>query len=132
MGSDIGVIIPSSFKEVRNKKKAEAFLLQMAEHLRKVLRIESISTSMNDDYCNGSPLKDEWPEYLPQIWVPEYGSHIYLQDGFWCMFNGFRYHQLVYPPGTQWLRHDIFDIVRALGQKEAWYCSEYDIEDRED
>lgn len=59
MGSDIGVVIPSSSKEVRNKKKAEAFLLQMAEHLWKVLRIEGISTSMNDDYCDGLPLKDE-------------------------------------------------------------------------
>lgn len=129
MGSDIGIIIPCEFREVKNKRKAEAYIHQIADNLRKTLRIEGVISYMNDDYCDGCPLKEEWPEYLPEIWVPEYDANIELGQGFWYMFNGFRYHQLVYPPGTQWLRYDIFDIVRALGQKEAWYCSEYGMED---
>lgn len=129
MGSDIGIIIPCEFHEVRNKRKAEAYLRRVANSLQDTLKIKGVVTLMNDDYCDGTPLKEAWPDYLPEIWVPTYDATIYLADGFWYMFNGFRYHQLVYPPGTQWLRYDIFDIVRALGQNEAWYCSEYDIDD---
>ena len=129
MGSDIGIIIPSEFKDIRDKRKAEKYLRVIAKKIESTLRIEGITTRMNDDYCDGSPLKEEWPDFSPEIWVPTYEASIYLADGFWYMFNGYRYHQFFYPPGTQWLRYNIFDIVRALGQHEAWYCSVYDIED---
>lgn len=129
MGSDIGIIIPSEFNDIRDKRKAEKYLRVIAKKIESTLRIEGITTRMNDDYCDGSPLKEEWPDFSPEIWVPTYEASIYLADGFWYMFNGYRYHQLFYPPGTQWLRYNIFDIVRALGQHEAWYCSVYDIED---
>jgi len=129
MGSDIGIIIPSEFNDIRDKRKAEKYLRVITKKIESTLRIEGITTRMNDDYCDGSPLKEEWPDFSPEIWVPTYEASIYLADGFWYMFNGYRYHQLFYPPGTQWLRYNIFDIVRALGQHEAWYCSVYDIED---
>lgn len=129
MGSDIGIIIPSEFNDIRDKRKAEKYLRVIAKKIESTLRIEGITTRMNDDYCDGSPLKEEWPDFSPEIWVPTYEASIYLADGFWYMFNGYRYHQLFYPPGTQWLRYNIFDIVRALGQHEAWYCSVHDIED---
>ncbi len=129
MGSDIGIIIPSEFNDIRDKRKAEKYLRVIAKKIESTLRIEGITTRMNDDFCDGSPLKEEWPDFSPEIWVPTYEASIYLADGFWYMFNGYRYHQLFYPPGTQWLRYNIFDIVRALGQHEAWYCSVYDIED---
>lgn len=129
MGSDIGIIISSEFNDIRDKRKAEKYLRVIAKKIESTLRIEGITTRMNDDYCDGSPLKEEWPDFSPEIWVPTYEASIYLADGFWYMFNGYRYHQLFYPPGTQWLRYNIFDIVRALGQHEAWYCSVYDIED---
>ena len=129
MGSDIGIIIPGEFNDIRDKRKAEKYLRVIAKKIESTLRIEGITTRMNDDFCDGSPLKEEWPDFSPEIWVPTYEASIYLADGFWYMFNGYRYHQLFYPPGTQWLRYNIFDIVRALGQHEAWYCSVYDIED---
>lgn len=129
MGSDIGIIIPSEFNDIRDKRKAEKYLRVIAKKIESTLKIEGITTRMNDDYCDGSPLKEEWPDFSPEIWVPTYEASIYLADGFWYMFNGYRYHQLFYPPGTQWLRYNIFDIVRALGQHEAWYCSVHDIED---
>ena len=91
--------------------------------------IENITIDMNDDYYDGTPLKEEWPDYLPEIYIPIYSANLRLYEGFWYLYNGYRYHHMFFPPGTQWQRYDVFDIVRALGQKEAWYCSEYEIED---
>ncbi len=129
MGADIGVIIPSGFRDVRDKRKAEQFLRETADSLSKELMIDNIAVYMYDDYCDGKPLAEEWPDYLLEISIPYYGATLQLFEGFWFLYNGYRYYQLFCPTGTQWLRHEIFDIVRALGQKEAWYCSEYGIDD---
>lgn len=129
MGSDVGIITPCEFREVRDKQKSEAFLKKTVEHLRITLRIPTISAHIFDEPDGDYYPADEWPRSDMEIYVPIYGATIYLNEGFWYFFNGFRYLQLVYPAGTQWLRYEIFDIVRALGQKEAWYCSYYDVED---
>ena len=88
MGSDIGIIIPCEFREVKNKRKAEAYIHQIADNLRKTLRIEGVMSYMNDDYCDGCPLKEEWPEYLPEIWVPEYDANI-LSYCWCCLHMGY-------------------------------------------
>ena len=42
MGVDVGVVIPSGFTEVRNKQKAEQFVRETAESLRKILMIDNV------------------------------------------------------------------------------------------
>lgn len=122
MGVDIGIITPCEFRDIRNKHKVSAFLQETAEHLHRTLLIDNINARIADDSSGED-------DFLCDIYVPEYDADVYLCDGFWYFFNGFRFHQLTSPTGTKWLRCEIYDIVRALGQKEAWYCSMYDIED---
>lgn len=58
--------------------------------------------------------------------LPIYDVEIELHNGFWNIESYCHYCQIVMHHGDYfWLRRSIYDIVRALGQNEAWHAAEY-------
>ena len=56
--------------------------------------------------------------------IPE--GLVRLHPGFWEVFIPYHYVQLFLHDGNWfWIRDMVFNLVLALGVKEAWYCDEY-------
>lgn len=120
MGVDVTHIIRHDFKDVKNHEAAKKYLLQTLEMLK-------------EKFC----VQPDYPEEEFEIWCeeiddmkfrfPPYAFDFYLRDGFWQIESYFHYCQLLMPNelGVFWLRDDIYDIARTLGQKEAWHAEEY-------
>ena len=45
---------------------------------------------------------------------------LYLRKGYWHVSPAYRYHQLFTPP--LFVRKGFYDIAKALGKSEVWYC----------
>lgn len=94
------------------------FAKQTIEHLKKHLLIEVSDDSFALYYDNDS---NETTFHLPV-----YELDFILHNGFWQIESNFHYCKIVMHNGHYfWLRQMIFDIVRALGQEEAWHAEEY-------
>ena len=53
-------------------------------------------------------------------------SSMHLKKGYWHINTGYRYHQLFTPP--LFVRKGFYDITKALGKYEAWYCDEFHLD----
>ena len=55
---------------------------------------------------------------------------MFLRKGYWHVGPAYRYHQLFTPP--LFVRKGFYDISKALGKSEAWYCDEFRLDNSGD
>ena len=51
---------------------------------------------------------------------------MFLKKGYWHVSPAYRYHQLFTPP--LFVRQGFYDLAKALGKDEAWYCDEFHLD----
>ena len=80
---------------------------------------------VTDELADGENPEMEDGEEI-SFYLPVYDVEMSLHNGFWQIESFFHYCQIVMHQGDNfWLRRSLFDIARALGQKEAWHAEEY-------
>lgn len=58
--------------------------------------------------------------------LPEWDWEFSLRKGFWVIESFDHYCQIVMHRGRYfWLRDDVYEISKLLGQEEAWYAMEH-------
>lgn len=120
MGVDVSHIIKHSFRHVEDIEASLAFAKETIGILRNKLFISEPEESffLNQVDCDG--------QMETTFSLPFYDLDFTLHNGFWQIESYYHYIQiLVHNGGDFWLRCRIFDIVRALGQEEAWHAKEY-------
>ena len=116
MGVDVTHIIRHEFRDVKDKKAAMVFVDETIQRLKKNLHIYGV----DDEFG----LREEYDTLIFRL--PVYDVDFELHNGFWDVESYYHYCQIVMHDGDYfWLRRKIFDIVRALGQEEAWHATEY-------
>ena len=116
MGVDISHIIRHDFKDVKNHATSMDFVNKTIERLKKNLHIYGVDEEFEVEEDFGTI----------SFRLPVYDVKFELHNGFWDVESYYHYCQIVMHHGDYfWLRRKIYDIVRALRQKEAWYAEEY-------
>lgn len=116
MGVDISHIIRHDFKDVNNRVSSMGFVKETIESLKKNLHIYGVDEEFE--------LEEDFETISFQL--PVYDVKFELHNGFWDIESYYHYCQIVMHDGDYfWLRRKIYDIVRALGQNEAWHAEEY-------
>ena len=117
MGVDITHIIKHDFRQTHDIQLSLDFAKKTIEHLKKELLIQNPNESFElqyDEDCSEIRFK-----------LPIYDIEFTLHNGFWQIESYLHYCQLVmHQDDYFWLRWLTYDIVRALGKKEAWYAEE--------
>lgn len=113
-------IIRHEFVQARtDKEAARAFVFKTIERLKEYFHLQE-----PDEYFEYE--EDDYGDLPPSFELPLYDATFYLYNDFWEVQHGYRFWQIMSRcDGDFWLRRDAFDIARALGEKEAWYASEY-------
>lgn len=118
MGVDITHIIRHNFRQTHNVQLSVEFTRKTIDRLKKELFIQNSDDDFEMQY------DEEFNEIIFRL--PIYNVEFSLHNGFWQMESYFHYCQLVMHQddyfGLRWLT---YDIARALGEKEAWYATEY-------
>lgn len=116
MGVDISHIIRHDFKDVNNRVSSMGFVKETIERLKKNLYIYGVDEEFE--------LEENFETISFQL--PVYDVKFELHNVFWDIESYYHYCQIVMHDGDYfWLRRKIYDIVRALGQNEAWHAEEY-------
>lgn len=118
-------IIRHDFFELDDREAVMQFLQKTIAQIKEKLYIKSEIPIKVFDF-------EEDPEFIPEysFVIPSCDYDVLLGNGFWIISSSLslgslftRFH------GEFTVRNDIFDIARALGQNEAWHCSEYNSTD---
>ena len=124
MGATIEHIIRHNFHDLENKDAAIAFMESSIKQLRSRLRIKDQIEVCCHEYEDFGPEDPGWTEFWFNI--PNYDATVQMGRGFWIISQALSPFQLFTRfNGRYTIRHGIFDIARALGQNEAWHCTEY-------
>jgi len=116
MGTDISHIVKHDFKLFHDKNASKAFCEKVYEHLRK----ELLLGDGEPEWDEPGVLDDE--EYFLRIDIADYDMCLDLHPDFWDIESFDRYSHLI---TNEDVRKKAFDVVRALGAKEAWHAEEY-------
>lgn len=118
MGVDITHIVKHNFRYVEDREASIAFTRATIEKLRN--RLCFVETE--DDF----ELTYDEETNETQFRLPICEIEFTLHNGFWQIESFNHYCQLVMHQGNYfWLRREIFDIVKALDQDEAWHAEEF-------
>ena len=118
MGVDITHIIKHNFRQTSDIQLSLGFAKKTIDYLKNKLLLKGT-------YDDFELLCDEECKEI-RFNLPIYDVDFFLHDGFWQIESFYHYCQIVMHEGDYfWLRWLIYDIVRALGEKEAWYAAEY-------
>ena len=116
MGTDISHIVKHDFKLFHDRNASKAFCEKVYEHLRK----ELLLGDGEPEWDEPGVLDDE--EDFLQISIADYDLNLRLLPDFWEIESYARYSFLL---RGERVRKWAFDVVRALGAKEAWHASDY-------
>lgn len=113
-------IIRHEFVQARtDKEAARTFVFKTIERLKEYFHLQE-----PDEYFEYE--EDDFDGVLASFHLPLYDVIFDLYNDFWDVYHGYRFWQIMSRcDGDFWLRRNAFDIARALGEKEAWYASEY-------
>ncbi len=114
MSVDISHIIKTDFRNTEDRHAAWNFILQTIEMFKKALNIKAD--------------EEEWElnEEDMSFNLPDGDWEFSLRKGFWIIESGYHYCQIVMHRGRYfWLRDQVYEIAKLLGQEEAWYTPEF-------
>lgn len=114
MGVCVEGLIRNDFYDMDNIEAVEAELNRTSQMLNDYFHLEG-----EDKYL---------PEGLDCDYYQLYSEshHMYrmfLKKGYWHVSPAYRYHQLFTPP--LFVRKGFYDVAKALGKSEVWYCDEF-------
>lgn len=117
MGRNITHIIKHEFRQTHDVQLSLEYAKRTIERLKKALLLHG-------SYADFELLYEE--EYSRiSFQLPVYNVEFTLHNGFWEMDSSFHYCRLVLHRGDYFfLRWLTYDMVRALGEREAWYAEE--------
>lgn len=120
MGLDVHFVVRHNFYDLRDVKKCRKFAERTAARLKKALHIMAPAIVWADDtYINEESIVD------CSVGLPVYEVTLYLRRGHWMIHTGFRYSHVARHDGDYfWIREMAFDLTKAFGQKEVWYCDD--------
>ena len=102
-----------------DKDAARTFVFKTIERLKEYFHLQE-----PDEYFKYE--EDDYGDLPPSFELLLYHVTLYLYNDFWKVDHCYYYWDIVDKRnGDFWLRRKAFDIARALGEKEAWYASEY-------
>ncbi len=116
MGTDISHIVKHDFKLFHDRNASRAYCEKIYEHLRKELLLGD-----GDPEWDEPGIRDDAEDFL-RICIADYDMDFHLLPDFWEIESYDRYSFLLRGDGV---RRKAFDVVRALGAKEAWHAEEY-------
>lgn len=113
-------IIRHEFVQARtDKEAARTFVFKTIDRLKEYFHLQE-----PDEYFKYE--EDDYDGVLASFQLPLYDVTFDLYNDFWEVEHRYYNWGIVYKSdGDFLLRRDAFDIARALGEKEAWYASEY-------
>ncbi len=118
-------IIRHDFFELDDREAVMQFLKKTITQIKEKLYIKCEIPIKVIDF-------EEDPDFIPEysFEIPSFDYDVFLCKGFWIISASLSLSSLFTKfYGEFTIRNDIFDIARALGQNEAWHCSEYNSTD---
>jgi hypothetical protein len=116
MGTDISHIVKHDSKQFHDRNASRAYCESILNHLRKELLLGD-----GDPEWDEMKILDEEGDFL-RMKLADYDLDLHLLPDFWEIESCDRYYFLL--RGDR-VRKKAFDVVRALGAKEAWHAEEY-------
>lgn len=118
MAVDLSLIVRHHFYDLENREKVEQFCKEAIAELHRNF------PKLSDVYFYADEDMDIEPEYSIVISKPR--CDIILRRGYWEVETYYAYWQYFEQEGNEeWLRQICYEYVHALGEKEAWACSEF-------
>lgn len=114
-------LIRNDFYDVDNIEAVEAELNRASQILNNYFHLEGEDRYLPDGLDNGD------------FRVYSETHHMYmmsLRKGYWHISPAYKYHQLFTPP--LFVRKGFYDIAKAMGKAEAWYCDEFRLDNSGD
>ena len=110
-------LIRNDFYDMDNIEAVEAELNRTSQRLNNYFHLEG-----EDRY---QPEGIDYGDY--QVYSDTHHMFkVYLRKGYWHVSPAYRYHQLFTPP--LFVRKGFYDVAKALGKSEAWYCDEFHLD----
>ena len=126
MGVDVHILVRHDFYELDDYEKSEQFVKSTIDIIRQELYI-------NEDYeyfalYGYYDKAEKWSQI--EFTIPLFDITINLRKGYWDIWSGCHYCQVTNKiNGRLHITDDAFDIARALGQNEVWYCDEFIVDE---
>lgn len=114
-------LIKNDFYSVDNIEAVEAELNRASRILNDYFHLEGEDRFLPEGLDYGDYQVYSQSDRMPTL---------YLRKGYWHISPAYRYHQLFTPP--LFVRKGIYDIAKALGKSEAWYCDEFRLDNSGD
>lgn len=107
-------LIRNDFYDIDNIEAVEEELNRASQNLNDYFQLES-----EDKY---QPYGLDYGDY--QLYSETHHMfRMFLRKGYWHVSPAYKYHQLFTPP--LFVRKGFYDVAKALGKSEAWYCDEF-------
>lgn len=120
MGVDISHIVRNDFQDVYDSEAARKFVMETIDRLKKALLIQGDEIDFEYRYEIDYKISFRFPM------DSSYDMEFELQNGFWQIESYYHYCHIVMHEGDYfWLRRQIYDVAKALGQEEAWHAEEF-------
>ena len=114
MGVCVEGLIRNDFYDMDNIEAVEAELNRVSKLLNDNLQLEGEDVYYPDGMdCGDYQVRSD----------KHHMSCLYLKKGYWHVGPAYRYQQLFTPP--LFVRKGFYDIAKALGKSEIWYCNEF-------
>lgn len=110
-------LIRNDFYEFDNIEAVEAELNRASKCLNDYFRLEG------EDKFQPYGLDREYYQVYSEA---HHMYRMFLKKGYWHVSPPYRYHQLFTPP--LFVRQGFYDVAKALGKNEAWYCDEFHLD----
>ncbi len=116
MGTDISHIVKHDFKKFHDRNASKTYCESILSHLRKELLLGD-----GDPEWDEMKVLDEEDDFL-RMKLADYDVTLRLLPDLWEIESYDRFSHIVM--GDR-VRKNAFDVVHALGAKEAWHAEEY-------
>lgn len=117
MGACVEGLIRNDFYDVDNIEAVEAELNQASQILNDYFQLEGEDRFLPEGLDYG--------DY--QVYSETHHMfRMFLRKGYWHVSPAHKYHQLFTPP--LFVRKGFYDIAKALGKSEIWYCDEFHLD----
>lgn len=121
MSVSVGGLIRNDFYRVDKIEAVEAELKRASQILNDYFHLEGEDRFMPEGLDYGDYQVASETHHM---------CRIFLRKGYWHVSPAYKYNQLFTPP--LFVRKGFYDIAKALGKAEAWYCDEFRLDNSGD
>ena len=121
MSVSVGGLIRNDFYRVDKIEAVEAELNRASQILNDYFHLEGEDRFLPEGIDCGDYQVYSQSDRMPTL---------YLRKGYWHVSPVYRYHQLFTLP--LFVRKGFYDVAKALGKTEIWYCDEFRLDNSAD